>query len=87
MTCKDCIHLPVCQLMPSSCEHFKNKADFVEVKHGELVFSRREWGSSDYYQDTYYRCSNCRKEYEQFEIDEAYYCPNCGAKIDGGNAE
>lgn len=31
MTCKDCIHLPVCQLMPSNCEHFKNKADFVEV--------------------------------------------------------
>lgn len=55
-----------------------------DVKHGKWIFSRKEWGSSDHYQDVYYKCSNCGKEYEQFDIDEANYCPNCGAKMDGG---
>lgn len=62
-------------------------ADVQEVKHGEWVFSRKEWGSNDYFQDVYYECSNCNKEYEQFDIDEANYCPNCGAKMNGGKKE
>lgn len=62
-------------------------ANVVEVKHGEWVFSRKEWGSSDYSQDVYYKCSICGKEYEEFDIDEAKHCPECGAKMDGGDAE
>lgn len=34
MTCKDCIHEKVCvcpTTEETSCDHFKNKADFVEV--------------------------------------------------------
>ena len=39
MTCKDCIHYDVCQyhideeteMTVNECDHFKNKADFVEV--------------------------------------------------------
>ena len=91
-TCKDCIHDGVCHIQEMSmglemeeylkefgCEDFKNKADFVKIKHGYWVFTRAEWGSSDYYQDAYYKCSNCNKEYVEFSIDEANYCPNCAA--------
>lgn len=58
-------------------------SDVVEVKHGEWIYNCAEWGSSDYSKDVYYKCSICGKEYEQFDIDEANYCPNCGAKMDG----
>lgn len=72
----------------SQCAIWKTPtADVEEVKHGEWVFSRKEWGSSDYSQDVYYKCSNCGKEYEEFDIDEANYCQHCGAKMDGGKEE
>jgi hypothetical protein len=37
MTCKDCVHYAVCKFVEPyhldiKCNHFKNKADFVEVK-------------------------------------------------------
>ena len=36
MTCKDCIHINICRAYETecpecTCNHFKNKADFVEV--------------------------------------------------------
>lgn len=48
MTCKDCVHSPVCRLPFNKskiqincvevCNHFKNKADFVEVsKAAEIL--------------------------------------------------
>ena len=43
-------------------------ADVVEVRHGEWV------GMWDY------KCSVCN-EYSEYRTD---YCPNCGAKMDGG---
>lgn len=43
MTCKNCIHDKLCDMWavesglpfvnPNTCEHFKNKADYVEVVH------------------------------------------------------
>ena len=47
-------------------------SDVVEVRHGRWK-SRISWGC--------YVCSEC-----SFENDRAYYtfCPNCGAKMDGG---
>ena len=48
-------------------------ADVVEQKHGEFVGQALE---------TIWRvemCSNC-KEY----VPVWFYCPNCGAKMDGG---
>lgn len=32
-----------------------------------------------------YVCSNCRKDY--FHVDGMSFCPNCGAKMKGGDAE
>lgn len=28
-----------------------------------------------------YECSECRQAYEWWEVSEAHYCPNCGAKM------
>ena len=71
------------------CEQMKNipTADVVEVKHGKWTYSRAEWGSNDYSKDVYYKCSICGKEYEEFDIDEANYCPHCGAKMEGVKEE
>ena len=29
-----------------------------------------------------YECSECGQSYEWWEVTEAHYCPNCGAKMD-----
>lgn len=41
--CGDCIHNAMCEIdgYISECEHFKNKADFVEVKHGYWLLNGR----------------------------------------------
>ena len=67
------------------CSDFQNKADFVEVKHGEWV-SLTECSNAGVY------CSLCHKKV--YKEDYAWcnrknklrsdYCPNCGAKMDGG---
>lgn len=49
--------------------------DAVEVVHGswiELPSMAPE-----------YECSECGQSYELWEVSEAHYCPNCGAKMDG----
>lgn len=54
-------------------------ADVAEVKHGQ-------WWRYGYK----YECSICRAK---INLDGTpiqngmYYCPNCGARMDGGNAE
>ena len=50
-------------------------ADVVEVKHGEWLYSRVH---------NILHCSECGEIPDCFEPP---YCPNCGAKMDGGNAE
>ena len=67
------------------CEHFKNKADVVEVKHGK-------WNSLTECANAGVYCSVCHKKV--YKEDYAWcnkrnklrsdYCPNCGAKMDGG---
>ena len=97
--CKDCIHEEICD-MPiitdgrknaSNCNKFKNKADFVEVRHGE-------W--EDLYKGKYdnplYTCSECycralrtnEKDvlgHIKCRQELSPYCPHCGAKMDGKN--
>ena len=51
-------------------------ADVVEVRHGEWVVLEEEIGL--------YSCSLC--DYKIIRT-ECNYCPRCGAKMDGGNAE
>ena len=53
-------------------------ADVAQVRHG-----RWEWDTEDIY-----RCSNCAEKSHVKEVmghPEWDYCPNCGAKMDGGN--
>lgn len=83
-TCKDCLHFDVCEewvlkvgnnpyINANDCEHFKNKADYAEVKHGEWITLEAEIGL--------YSCSLCEHKILRAECN---YCPKCGAKMDGG---
>lgn len=60
-------------------------ADVAEVVHGEWMRSDDDWNSL-----TTIQCSICGEEW-CFETDDDVsllnykYCPNCGAKMDGGN--
>ena len=53
-------------------------ADVAQVRHG-----RWEWDTEDIY-----RCSNCAEKSHVKEVmghPEWDFCPNCGAKMDGGD--
>lgn len=58
---------------------FKNKADFVEVKHGYW----KEYFSAGKF---HYDCSVCDDGFATKERLKTVpnYCSNCGAKMDGG---
>lgn len=90
LTCRDCIHYDVCDyhitemttMTIAECSHeFKNKADLVEVKHGEWIEKEEIYG------DVYYTCSNCNNDWTTIDgtPQENFmnFCPNCGAKMDG----
>lgn len=93
MTCKDCLSELSCASMlkemyqdkTEECPYIKNKADFVEVKHGEWIDNIKvisTVGMADIKALVGYRCSVCGRE----EVAKEPYC-NCGAKMDGGKAE
>ena len=62
-------------------------ADVAEVVHGEWLRSDDDWDSL-----TTIQCSCCGEEW-CFETDDDVsllnykYCPNCGARMDGGKDE
>ena len=87
MTCKDCVHTPVCRLpfntsktqvnFAEECHHFKNKADFVEVKHGE-------WEKYRVTEGHVYVCSLCGyRTMVDFEGEFLHhnYCTKCGTDM------
>lgn len=94
MSCKDCIHYEICEIMsdqygiskipPSQCGFYKPTADVVEVRHGEWIkhFSYGLW---------HYDCPFCDDGFAMAEDFEANklpnYCSNCGAKMDGERKE
>ena len=60
-------------------------ADVAEVVHGEWLRSDDDWNSL-----TTIQCSLCSEEwcfetYDDVSLLNYKYCPNCGAKMDGGN--
>lgn len=65
------------------CRHFKNKADFVEVKkgHWEVCSDEYEICADEFV------CSVCKESFVSSELtDEQFlemmrYCANCGAKM------
>lgn len=59
-------------------------ADAAPVVHGrwEPCFDENckcRWGFG--------KCSNCGQEYYAHSINYYKYCPNCGAKMDGGDTD
>ena len=66
-------------------------ADVEEVRHGEWVDEIRTFSVMDKYgyvreeQKKTHTCSLCRVGI--VGLDNMRYCPNCGAKMDGGKAE
>ncbi len=92
VTCEDCIHYAICIFHHhgdenKKCVHFKNKANVVEVRHGEWLLTKEPLGWQDV---DCVECSACRDSWvcgEDFDFDYCkdywQYCPNCGAKMDG----
>ena len=66
---------------PKGCENFKNKSDFVEVKHGRWFETDR----FDYYKTPIYQCSVCLREVADNYIILHKHCLHCGAKMEGVN--
>ena len=55
-------------------------AEVVEVRHGEWTHTDMadHWHSKD-------ECSECHYHtYDRIDLSHFNYCPNCGAKMDGG---
>ena len=55
-------------------------ADVEEVRHGEWIIHEDDWFGD------YGECSKCGQSYVPLEGERLdwNYCPNCGAKMDGG---
>ena len=57
-------------------------ADVAPVAHGCFEPCFDENGN---WRQGFAKCSNCGKEYYAQVINHFGYCPNCGAKMDGGD--
>ena len=61
-------------------------ADVAPAAHGRWEDSIDEWFGTDVY-----TCSKCRESYVLVEGTPKqnlwHYCPNCGAKMDGGDSD
>lgn len=70
-------------LEPSQYIETLPAADVAPVVHGRWEDSIDEWFETDVY-----TCSKCRESYVLVEGTPKenlwHYCPNCGAKMDGG---
>lgn len=63
-------------------------ADVVEVKHGRWI--DKTWTTEDdwsCYNHHIVICSVCNKQFDYTINEKSNYCPNCGAKMDGGQGE
>ena len=87
--CGDCFHAELCEKSemlvgfsrdnPAYCGMFLNSADVAPVRHGR-------WMNANSRPKTYWRrCTACGGLAYFCGIGCSYkYCPNCGAKMDGG---
>lgn len=91
MTCKDCIHNEVCyrrevcndieeHIRKLGCMDFIARADVQEIKHGKWKLCYEDWRM----QIAGDECSACGFQHYGTCISHYHYCPNCGAKMDGG---
>lgn len=90
--CYECLHYEACSDVGDAgfsylkdgeekCDHFKNKADFAEVKNGE--WTRVDVMGNGYGQ-IYYQHKDCGISSTELYRCPYEYCPRCGAKMDGG---
>lgn len=86
--CEKCLYNKNCQFLAAhknadveGCTAFDDKDDFVKVKHGHWVLLDDCANAGVY-------CSVCHKKVykEQYANvkEKSKFCPNCGAKMDGG---
>ena len=61
----------------ADCIRYMNAADVAPVRHGR-------WVPAFHVGDCFYRCSECQFLRDAYLLDIGNYCPNCGAKMDGG---
>ena len=91
MTCNDCIHNEVCHMREVcndieehirklGCMDFIARADVQEIKHGKWKLCYEDWRM----QIAGDECSACGFQHYGTCISHYHYCPNCGAKMDGG---
>ena len=91
MTCEDCIHNEICyrrevcndieeHIRKLGCMDFIARADVQEIKHGEWKLCYEDWRM----QIAGDECSACGFQHYGTCISHYHYCPNCGAKMDGG---
>ena len=90
--CKEhCIHYSAClwngEYTPTPCRYFKDKADWVEVRHGEWIVVK-EYNDYRMRYEAKIACSVCghKPKYEGY-LSDMKYCSNCGAKMDGERSE
>ena len=87
--CGDCFHAELCEKSemlvgfsrdnPAYCGMFLNSADVTRVRHGRWVSVPHKLARV---------CSVCNRDepykFADINADVYDYCPNCGAKMDGG---
>lgn len=60
-------------------------ADVVEVRHGRWIdktwTTEYDWSCYNHHAVI---CSVCNKQFDYVINEKSNYCPNCGAKMDGG---
>ena len=79
--CADGVEYKDCKDMKADCEHFKNKADYEEVKQGEWIRGG-VWGDTG---SVAYICSVCKET--TYDGDLFEHCPHCGARMNGDSTE
>ncbi len=89
LKCEKCIHKKICidganYKNAEACRNFVNENDVGFVKHGHWT----EIDHSENFGDYHFVCSECKCN----TPDRAYvvapdFCPNCGAKMDGGEGK
>jgi Zn finger protein HypA/HybF involved in hydrogenase expression len=77
--------LPASDISP--CGFFKNKSDFVEVKHGEWI--ENDYRTFDGFETVVHpnealKCSNCNHNFKKELLWCKNYCPECGADMRKG---
>lgn len=58
--------------------------DAVPVVHAEWIDTQPDYHSGFY--GNAHKCSNCN-DYYTTEYDDLFFCPRCGAKMDGKKAQ